>query len=252
VRNLIDTHAHLCDPSFDEDRGEVLQRALEAGIAGVVCVGEDLADARRNLELAAEHPMLLPAAGLFPSPANSDAAREAAGFIREERRRLRAIGEVGLDYWIAKTGEQREAQREALRLFAALSLELDLPLNVHSRSAGLHTVELLLEAGASRVQMHAFDGKASAALRGVEAGFLFSVPPSVVRSRQKQKLARALPLEALLLETDSPVLGPAPGVRNEPANLLIAADAVAGLKGLPRERVLEAAAENAARLYALA
>ncbi|MFW6181765.1 MAG: TatD family hydrolase, partial [Spirochaetota bacterium] len=123
------------------------------------------------------------------------------------------------------------------------------PLNVHSRSAGRHAVALLLEERARRVQMHAFDGKVSAALQGVEAGFLFSVPPSVVRSRQKQKLARALPLDALLLESDSPVLGPVPGERNEPANLLIAADAVAGLRGLPRERVLEAAAENATRLY---
>ncbi len=99
------------------------------------------------------------------------------------------------------------------------------------------------------MQLHAFDGKASTALPAVEAGYFFSIPPSVVRSRQKQKLVKHLPLTCLLVETDSPVLGPEPGARNEPANLLLAIRAIAEIKGLPEPSVAEAVSENAARLY---
>jgi TatD DNase family protein len=132
---------------------------------------------------------------------------------------------------------------------AALSRELDLALNVHSRSAGHYTVDLLLAAGAERVLMHAFDGKASHAVRAAEAGYLFSVPPSVVRSEQKQKLVRRLPLECLALESDSPVLGPDRERRNEPANLTFARDFIAGVYGVSPDRVEEATSVNARRLF---
>jgi TatD DNase family protein len=132
---------------------------------------------------------------------------------------------------------------------AALSLELDLPLNVHSRSAGHYTVDLLFSAGARRVLMHAFDGKASHAVRAAEAGYLFSVPPSVVRSDQKQKLVRRLPIESLVLESDSPVLGPDRDKRNEPANLVYSRDFIADVKGISPERVDEMTTANARRLF---
>ena len=160
-----------------------------------------------------------------------------------------AIGEVGLDFWVVKEEPHRELQKEILKGFISLARELDLPLNIHSRSAGRHAVALLLEYGASRVQMHAFDGKASAALPAVEAGFFFSIPPSVVRSRQKQKLVKNLPLSCLLVETDSPVLGPDPKQRNEPANVTISIKAIAELKGLVEEKVKDAVRENTVRLY---
>jgi TatD DNase family protein len=97
--------------------------------------------------------------------------------------------------------------------------------------------------------MHAFDGKASAALPAVEAGYFFSVPPSVVRSRQKQKLVKNLPLSCLLVETDSPVLGPDPKERNEPANLNVSIKAIAELKNVRETEVIEAVVENTRKLY---
>ncbi len=247
---LIDCHAHLCDPVFDADRREVLRRAREAGVHAVVAVGETLEDARRNLELSAEHPELLPAAGLYPTHLDIEQAERIEQLIRSERDRLVAIGEVGLDYWLVKQPADREIQREILARFVRLSSELELPLNVHSRSAGRQTIELLLERGARRVQMHAFDGKPASALRGVEAGFFFSIPPSIVRSRQKQKLVRRLPLACLLLETDSPVLAPTRGERNEPVNALLALEAIAELKRVSRDEVAESVSDNARRLFA--
>ncbi len=249
MRGLTDTHAHLCDASFDEDLPGVLARAQEAGVSWVVTVGETLDDAEKNLRRAEKYPLLLPAAGLYPTHLDVPAAREMAAFIERERDRLFAIGEVGLDFWAVKEEPEREVQREIFTLFIGLGKRLDLPLNVHSRSAGRHVVRLLMEKNAGKVQLHAFDGKASTALPAVEAGYFFSVPPSVVRSRQKQKLVRSLPLSSLLLETDSPVLGPAPGERNEPANALLSLRAIAEIKELRQEAVVEAVTENTRRLY---
>jgi len=124
-----------------------------------------------------------------------------------------------------------------------------LPLNVHSRSAGRHAIALLLEHNAKKVQLHAFDGKASAALPAVEAGFFFSIPPSIVRSRQKQKLVKQLPLSCLLVETDSPVLGPSPDERNEPANSVISINAIAEIKNISKEEVMETVFDNTCRLF---
>jgi TatD DNase family protein len=110
-------------------------------------------------------------------------------------------------------------------------------------------IEALLTEGAKRVQLHAYGGKASSALPALDAGYFFSIPTSIVRSRQKQKLVKRLPLSCLLLETDSPVLGPEPGKRNEPANLLVALRTIAELKEVSEEEVVEAVAENFQRLY---
>ncbi len=246
---LIDTHTHMCDPAFDPDLSAVLERAKDAGIAAVVAVSESLSDAKKNAELAAGHPLIRPAAGLYPTFLDLALAQEMHQFIRNHIDTLVAIGEVGLDYWVVKEESGRELQREIFRGFVNLGKELNLPLNVHSRSAGRHAVAILLECSATRIQLHAFDGKPEAALPAVEAGFFFSIPPSVVRSRQKQKLVRRLPLSCFLLETDSPVLGPSPQERNEPANALISVKAIAELKGLKEAEVIEAISENTRRLY---
>jgi TatD DNase family protein len=246
---LVDTHAHLCSPEFARDLGAVLERARAAGVGAVVAVGETLADAERNIELAGQFPMVKPAAGLYPTVLDRDHAAKMQAFIRQHRAQLAAIGEVGMDHWVVKEEADRDLQREIFTGFIRLSQDLDLPLNVHSRSAGRHAVALLLASGAARVQLHAFDAKASAAMPAAEAGYFFSIPPSVVRSRQKQKLVKHLPLACLLAESDSPVLGPEPQVRNEPANIPLAIKAIAGIKGLREQQVAEAVSANTVRLY---
>jgi len=249
ISSLIDTHAHLCAPEFDHDLGAVLSRARAAGVAAIIAVGETQADAARNIELSRQHAMIRPAAGLYPTVVEPDQAETLQHFIRCNRSQLIAIGEVGLDHWIVKEEKDRELQREIFKGFIQLAAEVDLPLNVHTRSAGRQAIDLLLHSGAARVQLHAFDGRASTALPAVEAGYFFSIPPSVVRSRQKQKLVKQLPLTCLLVETDSPVLGPEPGSRNEPATLLLAAKAIAEIKSLPEQAVVEAVTANTIRLY---
>ncbi len=257
---MIDCHAHLAVADFDSDREEVITRALRAGVEHILVVGEDAEDDQRVLEVCAKNPEVLrPCVGLHPDhfaedhEAPDEKAMDAvATLARTNRTQLAAIGEVGLDYWYVKTEERRAAQRTCLERMAALADELELPLNVHSRSAGHHTLDLLVSCGANRVLMHAFDGKASYAVRAAEQhGYLFSVPPSVVRSPQKQKLVRRLPLEALALESDSPVLGPERGIRNEPANLTHALRCIADLTGISEDQVREVTTSNARRLFGL-
>lgn len=246
---LADTHAHLCDPAFDADRRDVLDRAEAAGVGVVVAVGETSEDARRNLELAGEDPRIRPAAGLFPTVLDHGEAEAIEDLLRRRRDDFVAVGEVGLDFWKVKDEDERILQRELFARFVDLAIELDLPLNVHSRSTGRQTIELLLERGARRVQLHAFDGKAATAAPAVEAGWFFSVPPSVVRSKQKRKLVGRLPLENLLVETDSPVLGPDREERNEPKNAVISLREIAVIQGLGEDEVRRAVALNTRRLY---
>ena len=265
MMTMVDTHCHIHDEAFDADRGEVLARAAAAGVARVLAMGEGPADNMQVLLAAASHPEILPCLGLHPDQVAGERVagaedpallaerlgNEVEAQVRRYSLDLLALGEVGLDYWLAKEPAERQAQRQVLRRMVALSSEMGLPLSVHSRSAGHHTVDLLLEAGATPglEVLHAFDGAAKHAARGAEAGFHFSVPPSVKRSPQKQKLVRRLPLESLLLETDAPVLAPQPGARNEPANAVLAAQAVAELKGVSVEEVARVTTKNAQRVF---
>ena len=246
---LVDAHAHLYAAAFADDLDDVLARAAVRGVQAVLCVSETLAEAQRVIELADLHPLIKPCAGLYPTILDRDAATDMLDFIRRHRDRLAAIGEVGLDYWKVQEAADRELQRDILAQHVALSRELDLPLNVHSRSAGRHAIAWLQEHGARRVLLHAFDGKAATARAGLEAGYYFSIPPSIVRSPQKQKLVRHLPLECLLLESDSPVLGPDRDARNEPCNVWLSCQEIAAIKAISVQEVAESTTANARHLF---
>jgi len=257
---LVDCHAHLASPEFDDDRDAVRARARSAGVGVVLVVGEHLADDRRVLDVAREPAAggceLLACLGVHPDRfgdqrelPTTEEIEATMNLIRDNASSLAAVGEVGLDRWVARDHDRRAAQVSLLERMVALALELALPLNVHSRSAGKHALDVLKSAGARAVLMHAFDGKATHAARAADDGFLFSIPPSVVRSEQKQKLVRRLPLTALALESDSPVLGPVRNERNEPANVVHSLDFIARAHGVSRDRVEEVTTENARRLF---
>jgi len=257
---MIDCHAHLSAHQFDNDLEKVILRSKQAGVEHIIVVGENLEDSEKVLTLCMQHSeFLLPCIGFHPdrfsenrSELSDDEIERFIEWVRNHRSEIVGIGEVGLDYWSVKTEDRRSRQRTFLSRIAVLANELELPLNVHSRSAGHYTLDLLAGCHVRRVLMHAFDGKARFAVEAAEAhGWVFSIPPSVVRSIQKQKLVRALPLTALALESDSPALGPEPQIRNEPANLVHTVRFIAKIKGENEETVRKVTRRNAQKIFKL-
>uniref|UniRef100_A0A2K5I7L3 TatD DNase domain containing 3 n=1 Tax=Colobus angolensis palliatus TaxID=336983 RepID=A0A2K5I7L3_COLAP len=207
---LVDCHCHISAPDFDRDLDDVLEKAKK--------VSQPFSTLPHSMYNGFVLPCLgvHPVQGLSPEEQRSVTLKDldvALPIIENYKDRLLAIGEVGLDFSprFAGTDEQKEEQRQVLIRQIQLAKRLNLPINVHSRSAGRPTINLLQEQGAVKVLLHAFDGRPSVAMEGVRAGYFFSIPPSIIRSGQvnfKQKLVKQLPLTSICLETDSPALGP--------------------------------------------
>jgi TatD DNase family protein len=250
---LADTHCHLQDSAFDADRDEVLARALDA-LAFIAVIGDDLETSRRAVELRGRD--VYAVVGLHPYHAAdvNDAALDA---LRELARQegVVALGEIGLDYYnmVAEEPVQRAAFRRQLELAA----ELRLPVVIHNRNADDDTGALLEEFAPSLPGgiMHCFGSDAAFAERAVSWGFHVSFAGNVTypKAAPLREAAAVVPLDRLLVETDSPYLAPQPvrGKRCEPAHVRHTAEALAKLKGVGFEDFARQTTRNARRLFAL-
>ncbi len=245
--NLIDTHCHLENNAFDSDLDEVVQRALKKDIHIISsAIHKEYWD--RGCDIASTYKNVYAAIGL--DPVHYSDVELALEFIRNNVEKIIAIGETGLDHFIVRDHDQRDEQEDAFRKLISIATEFDLPIQIHSRSAGKKALEVLESNEARRVHMHAFDGKASfARVASRDLGYYFSIPTSVVRSPQKQKLVKAIEIERLLLETDSPLLGAEKGMRNEPSNLPVSLQEVARILHRDIEEIREITLENTLKLY---
>jgi TatD DNase family protein len=255
---LIDTHTHLDDARFDGDREAVIARACEAGVDALVTIGCDLATSRAAVALAGQYPFVYASVGVHPHE-----VKHFEDHWYDEFRRLAAsekvvaYGEIGLDYHYNHSSpkEQRDRFRDQIQL----AHELKLPVIIHTREAQEDTIAILREEGASAVGgvFHCFSGDAELAKAAMDLGFYISFSGILTfhNAAMLREVAKTVPLDRLLIETDCPYLTPVPhrGKRNEPAYVcLVAAQLAAvhtGQPGMSVDTIGTVTTRNAKRLF---
>ncbi len=257
MATFIDSHAHLADPAFDDDRDGVIERARVTGARAVVCIGESLAAAARARAVAARHPgYVYFTAGIHPhDAAEFDAFADPPRIADECGLGAVAIGECGLDYHYDHA--PRLAQRRAFAAQLALARDLRRPVVVHTREAEDDTRAMIEEAGAGGVRgvLHCFTGSHRLAETALAVGWYVSFSGIVTFKKwEDDTLLRLIPDDRLLVESDAPYLAPVPhrGKRNEPAWVSLTLARVAEARGADAAALGSVVTRNAARLFGLA
>ena len=256
ILDLFDTHAHLHFPEFAGDLEAVLERARAAGVRCMVTIGTDVESSRAAVALAGREPDVWAAVGIHPHAAGlADEARLAEIERLAAAPRVVAIGETGLDFF--RLLSPRDAQERLFRAQLALALRLRKPVLVHCRDAHEETLAILAEVpvGEAGGIMHCFSGDTAIARRCLDLGLLISLagPVTYPKARALPEVAKVVPADRLVVETDCPFLPPQPyrGKRNEPAYLAVTAARVAELRGEPLEELASRMSENARTLLRL-
>ncbi|MFW9830601.1 MAG: TatD family hydrolase [Candidatus Thorarchaeota archaeon] len=242
---FFDTHSHLEMPRLYPKAESIVRRAKDAGVIGVVVSAIEPKFFPKALDLKKRFPgFIWPTFGLHPPRTTPQMLKRVIKAIRDHAEEIVAIGEVGLDYYWVKEQKPREFQKEALCEFIHLAEELKLPLVVHSRESEADALNILKEQRVTRVQLHCFN-EPNLVREAANQKWLMSVPTSVVSRRRMQRVATAIPLANMLLETDAPYLSPFPGQTNEPANLPHAAEKLAKIKGTTAAAIAQTTTGNA-------
>lgn len=254
---IFESHAHYDDEAFDEDRQQLLTSLKDYGIGRVVNVGASLESCEATLQLMKEYPFIYGAMGIHPS---ETAALNEANFVwlREQcaNEKVVAVGEIGLDYYWKEP--EAEIQKVWFERQMELAREVKLPVIIHSRDAAKDTLDMMKALHAEELGgvIHCYSYTKELAWEYLNMDYFFGIG-GVITFKNSKKLREAveyIPLEKILLETDSPYLSPEPnrGKRNSSLNLPSVAQAVADLKGITYEEVVEATYENACRLFRIA
>jgi TatD DNase family protein len=249
---LIDAHCHLSDEQFAHDRDDVIARAADAGIAAIICAGADVESSRAAVALAERSPIVYAVVGIHPEfAATFDSEKLTAIRTLALHRKVVGIGEIGLDfYW--QTNPPREMQERTLIAQLDLAAELGRPVVIHDRDAHDALMEILQRySGRVRGILHCFSGDLPMARHAIELGYRISFAGNVTFKNAKalQAIAAELPLDQIVVETDSPYLSPVRGRRNEPANVAYVAEKIAGLKHLETVDVENATTHNCEMLF---
>jgi len=256
---VFDTHAHLDQAEFDDDRLDVLRRAAEAGVEAMVCVGIDVASSRAAVELAQLHAQVYAAVGIQPNSAAEARTADWEQIVSlAGESRVVAIGETGLDRYWDRT--PFDLQQEFFDRHLGLAQQRNLPVIIHCREADADLLPMLRRAAARgplRGLLHAFSGEASTAAAALELGLCISFAGNVTYTNKKfaplRVVAAQVPADRLLIETDSPYLIPHPlrgkQPRNEPALLAHTLAGLAAIRGVSAVALDEQTTVNARRLF---
>lgn len=250
---FIDSHCHLDFPEFQARLPEVLQNMESAGVNKALCVSVDLPNFPNVLKLAQEHPHLYASVGVHPD--YEDTPEPSLDFLVTtalKHPKIIAIGETGLDYYRMgeRSYESMEWQRERFRIHIKAAIASQKPLIIHTRSASEDTIRILKEEGAEKIGgvMHCFTESLAVAKEAMDLGFYISFSGIVTFKSAKdlQETCKQVPLERMLIETDSPYLAPIPyrGKTNEPAWVSKVAAFIADLKGVPIDLLAKQTSDN--------
>jgi len=256
---FVDSHAHIDGPEFDADRGEVIERAQDAGVTTILNVGTGDPHSgvfERAIDLGRQHDRLYTAIGVHPHDARfyDDSAESLIRQLLKTGERVIAWGEIGLDFHYDNS--PRDVQVEVFKRQLRAARTCDLPVVIHTREAESETIEILKSdyAGAKRRGIfHCFSGSKDLARGALELDFMISFSGIVTfkKADELREVARAVPLDRLLIETDCPFLSPTPyrGKRNEPAYVVEVARCLAAIHGIDVEEMARVTSENFARFF---
>ena len=250
---LIDSHAHIDDDRFDADREAVLSRARAAGVDLIVNIGADMASSARSVALAERYPQVYATVGMHPHDAKDMREQDYQQLVRwAAQPKVVAIGEIGLDYHYDLS--PRPVQQEVFLRQLDIARQTGKPFVVHEREAHADTFEIIRSAAKGLEGVfHCFSGSVETARQYLKLGFYVSIagPVTFPKSAKTKEVARYVPLDRLLVETDSPYLTPQAfrGRRNEPAYVRLVAEEIAVLRELPLQELARATSENACRLF---
>ena len=251
---LIDTHCHLDFPQFDHDRDEVIMRAGQSGVSRIINIGSSVEGSEKTLQLSKKYPNLYSVVGIHPHEADNCGikAQEQIGMLYEDKK-VRAIGEIGLDYY--KNYSSRDSQMRIFLYQLKLANERALPVVIHTREAEADTLTALKDSRPSAVLVHCFSSGGDFLKECLGLGFFVSFTCNITykKADKLRELVKATPLDNLMLETDAPYLAPEGlrGRRNEPMQVRPLAEFVAKLKGVSFEEVADKTTSNAVKFFNL-
>jgi len=253
---FIDSHAHLDDERFNEDREELINSLQENGIEAVLNPGADLKTSRAAVALADKYPFIYAAVGCHPHDSKF-MDDDTMNIFRElaKNKKVLGIGEIGLDYYYDNS--DRETQKIWFREQIRLAKELDLPYIVHDRDAHEDIIRIMKEEhhSGTRGILHCYSGSVEMAREFMKLGFYISLggPVTFKKAKTPKMVAKEVPMERLLIETDCPYLAPEPfrGKRNEPKLVKYVAEEIAGIREVTVSEIAEKTKENFKRLFNL-
>ena len=254
---LFDSHAHLNDARFDEDREALIQKLQEEHVDLVLNPGADIETSISSVELANKYDFIYAAVGVHPHDVKDldDTAIDTLRKLATENEKVVAIGEIGLDYYYDNS--PREVQKEWFKKQIELANELKLPIIIHDRDAHGDTFEIIKSTKSPEIGcvLHCYSGNVELAREYVKMGCYISISGTVTfkNNKKTKEVVREIPLDRLLIETDSPYMAPTPhrGKRNDPSLVQFVADTIAVEKGISYEKVCEATKENAKKFFGI-
>lgn len=250
---LFDSHAHLDDEKFDEDREQVIARIFESGVAGFVNVGACMASSARSVTLATQYEKIYAAVGIHPHDAENALEKDYEQLaIWSKLPKVVGIGEIGLDYYYDLS--PRDVQRKVFVRQIDVARQMNMPIIIHDRDAHADILDVIKkEAKGVRGILHCFSGSLEMAKEIIKLGFYISIagPVTFKNAAKLPEIVANVPLERLLIETDSPYLTPHPhrGKRNEPTYVRLVAEQVASLRGMELSALAEATHNNAKDIF---